>query len=193
MAEPVLVALTGKARSGKSTVARYLVERYGFDERAFGNEVKYFVHAIFQLDKNKKYRDIYQKFGQFCRSIDEDVWIKNCLYPILEEIKAIKEFTDSGLITEKHLLRYVISDLRQPNEYKALREHGFTIIRINASDDVRIARMKREGDVFTPESLDHETERYVDTFDVDYEIWNDESLRQLYEQVDAIMRGLIGK
>lgn len=191
MVEPVLVALTGKARSGKSTVARYLVERYGFEERAFGDKLKSFVHQIFELEYDKKYRDIYQKFGQFCRSIDENVWVRHCLYPIIDEIEMKQEiFEEYGVVIEEQL-RYVISDLRQLNEYKALREYDFVIIRINASDDVRLARMKREGDVFTPEALNHETERYVDTFDVDYEITNDGSLRQLYEQVDAIMRGLI--
>lgn len=186
MAEPVLVALTGKARSGKSTVAWYLVEMYGFVETSFGEALKDFVHEIFQLNYDKKYRDLYQKFGQFCRSIDEDVWVRHCLNPIDRRIEFARRYPN---VVEQY--RYVVSDLRQPNEYRALRERGFVIIRINASDDVRLTRMKREGDVFTPEALNHETERYVDTFDVDYEITNDGSLRQLYEQVDAIMRGLI--
>ncbi|MCC2383531.1 nucleoside/nucleotide kinase family protein [Bacillus cereus] len=98
-------------------------------------------------------------------------------------------FEDS-LNKVNHKPKVLVNGVRQPNEYQQLREEGFIIIRVNASDDLRIGRAKSEGDVFAEADLAHETESHIDTFEVDYEINNNGELIQLYDQFDVIMRDI---
>lgn len=177
----IKIGLTGKMRSGKDTLADYLVENYGFTKFAFGDALKRYVHEIFDVNPNEKPRDIYQRFGQYCRAIDEDVWVRKCFQSIAE--------SDRG----NRVLRPVITDIRQPNEYARCRAEGFVIIRVKADDSVRLERAREAGDKFDEESLNHETERHVDGFEVDFEIDNNGTWRGMAEQVDVIMRELGAK
>jgi len=181
------IALTGKMRSGKSTVAEYLAKEYGFKRVSFSTELKRCVYYLFDIktfdNRYGKPREILQKFGQFCRTIDNDVWVRKCF----QEIKCLENL--AKLLRRKDF-RIVIDDLRQPNEYDRCRAEGFVIVRVTAPDSLRIERIEASGEGFDLEAFNHETEQYVDTFDVDYEIRNDSDLDSLYAQVDAIMRNL---
>nr|WP_255310531.1 hypothetical protein [Bacillus wiedmannii] len=98
-------------------------------------------------------------------------------------------FEDS-LNKVNHKPKVLVNGVRQPNEYQRLREEGFVIIRVNASDDLCIDRAKEAGDVFTEADLEHDTESHIDTFEVDYEINNVGTIGEMYEQFDAIMRDI---
>lgn len=181
----VKIALTGKMRSGKNTVADYLEKEYGFVQFAFADSLKLIVTQLFGLDEEDgiQYRKLLQKFGQYCRSIDPDVWIRQCFEDMMQY-----EFYYETCDGKK--MPIVITDLRQPNEYDRCRAEGFVIVRVTAPDELRIERIKQMGEEYDDETLNHETEQYVDTFDVDYEIRNDSDLDSLYAQVDAIMHDL---
>jgi dephospho-CoA kinase len=170
------LAITGKLRSGKDTAASYLVTYYDFQPFAFGDELKQAFHRAFpSVPAEPKPRALYQKFGQWAReSLGDDVWITHCFRKV--------EFYGSA--------RVVITDVRQLNEYEALIEAGYTIIRINAPDDLRMKRAIDAGDDFTVHDFVHETELNVDTFAVDYEVCNDGDTLALAKQLDAIMAEL---
>lgn len=184
----IKIGLTGKMRAGKDTVADYLVENYGFTKFAFANALKRYVHEIFEVSEDAKPRDIYQRFGQYCRAIDEDVWVRKCF----EDISFCRELPLTHLVRGERELRPVITDIRQPNEYARCRAEGFVLIRVVADDNVRLERAREAGDVFDADTLNHETERYVDGFDVDFEVENNGAWRSMAEQVDVIMRELSG-
>lgn len=185
------IALTGKLRSGKSTVAWHLIGNYDFERVSFGTALKSYADEIFDhltetitqpcpfggeyTVGKRKPRWLYQKFGQLMREIDPDVWIKHAE----DTVKMYERYRDTRGI--------VIDDLRQPNEYEWCRDNGYIIIRINADDGVRVERASVLRDDFDVDNLNHETEQYVDTFDVDYEIYNNGSLGELKAQVDEIM------
>jgi dephospho-CoA kinase len=170
------IALTGKARAGKDTVAEYLVERYGYSRFAFADDIKRIAKDIFpwRFADGKKDRELLQQFGQNMRKIDPDVWVRR-LFLKLDLLMA------HGVIP-------VITDLRMPNEYAACREWGFVIIRIDADDEIRRKRMIECGDVFRNENINHKTERFVEGFDVDFRVENNGDIESLYEQVDEIMK-----
>lgn len=181
------IALTGKMRSGKTEIERYLTKQHGFNSVAFGDQLKHFAHKIFddatddagydpfRPGSRQKPRTLYQQFGQLCREIDPDVWIKHAQRTV--------EYYE-GL---RSTIGIVISDLRQPNEYEWAKANGFTIAKVVADDAVRLERARQAGDIFTEEDFGHETEWHVNGFRGDYTIVNDGELAELQRKVDDIV------
>lgn len=176
------IALTGKMRSGKSTVAEYLKANYGFTEFAFGDALKRYAHEIFG-ESSTKDRELYQWFGQTMRERDPDVWVRHLDEAVCDHFKSCPPV---GAASK----RVVVSDLRQPNEYEYCRREGYVIIRVTCPDDTRLKRIREAGDQFDMSMLNHETERFVDTFDVDFEVENGGRWIDAVEQVGVIMREL---
>jgi len=195
------IALTGRMRSGKDSVATYLTEEYGFVRFAFGNGIKRVCRDLFPDQFGltasgdiRKPRALLQGVGQAMRAFDPDVWVNDCFRRM-----ALKERMDNAYYEmpwnahARQPFRPVITDLRQPNEYNRLRAEGFVIIRVNAAKGARLLRMLDAGDSFTTADLEHETEQHIDTFAVDYEIDNNGSLTELHAQIDAIMGSLLAR
>jgi len=174
------IALTGKLRSGKSAAARYLDEEYGYAEFAFGDALKGGFHRRYpEIPREPKPRVGYQMHGQLMRRlIGKDVWIDKC-------------FDDISAYLSNFAGPVIISDLRQPNEFDRCKREGYVIIRINCADDVRRERARAVGDAFTDSDLNHETERHIDGFSVDYEIDGSGGLDELHRQIDEIMATII--
>ncbi len=179
------IALTGKLRSGKDSIGNYLCESYGYTRFAFGDELKRYAHELFGVTGAKQ-RELYQWFGQTMRSRDPDIWVRKCFDAIDIGVRARKRRPD--LFDGPQLA--VITDLRQPNEFARCRSEGFVIIRVNCPDSHRIAFAQAAGDDFTLADLGHETESHVDTFAVDYDVYNVGTIDELYAQIDAIMTKL---
>jgi dephospho-CoA kinase len=181
----VKIALTGKMRSGKDTVANHLYIKYGFSTVAFGDALKKNAHATFPwVSEFSKPRALYQKFGQLMRQeFDEDVWIKHAE-------RAVKGAIDFNVNTGSEEIGVVITDLRQTNEYEWARANGYTVIRVTAPDEDRLWRAKLAGDDFTEADLEHETESHIDSFESDLDIVNDKDLDDLKYKIDAIMEAI---
>lgn len=173
------IALTGKMRSGKSTVADIL--RYNHDFTfpfSFADKLKNIAAQLFPVEVSQgKPRELYQTFGQKMREIDPDIWVKHLAKSVEFEEKRGDPY---GI---------VIDDLRQPNEYEWAKANGFVIVRVNANEDTRLARANKNGDVFSVEDLRHETEMHVDDFEADFDIWNDgDDKAELERQVGEIVK-----
>jgi hypothetical protein len=182
---PIKLALCGRLRSGKDTVAQYLTLFYDFQKFAFADPLKRYLHEIFpHVPREPKPRRLLQLFGQKMREIDPDVWVNLTMHKIDEYLR---QYTcDCSPLKP----RVVVTDCRQRNEYDRLRAEGFVFVRINADDELRIRRALEAGDDFTVHDLAHETELLVDSFDVDYEVNNNGTTPELYAQLDAIMTAL---
>ncbi|WP_207732391.1 AAA family ATPase [Heliobacterium chlorum] len=165
------IVLTGKMRSGKDAAANYLVNHYGFKQFAFGGAIRNLCKELFpNADEDGKPRELYQNVGQALRDIDPDVWVNYVLRQIERETGPDDDI--------------VITDLRQWNEYFALLKSGFYVGRINSSATTRIQRMKRLGEQIELAQFNHETEKAVDDFGVNFEITNEGSLRELHCLID---------
>ena len=176
------ILIVGKLRSGKSEIARHLKHNHGFEEITFGGMLKFYADKIFNHgDTGGKPREIYQKFGQACRQVDENVWVKHA------------DFAYRMALDSRATRGIVVSDGRQPNELVWARANGFIIIRVEASESMRLERAKQAGDIFNEGDLAHDTEQHVDKFDVDYTIVNDGSLSDLKRQVDEIVGDIKAK
>lgn len=174
------ILLVGKLRAGKDVVAGYLVQKYGFTRFAFGDALKRKAHDVFMfsdfLFREGKPRALYQQFGEYCRKIDPLVWVR---YVDAQVYVAERSPSTRGI---------VVSDGRQPHEIDWALKNGFKIVLVTAPDHLRVERARQAGDVFSEEDLRHDTESYVDRYEVDYGIVNDGTIAELKEKVDEMMR-----
>jgi dephospho-CoA kinase len=174
MVKGIRIALTGEMRSGKDTVGEYLVGKYGFKRLAFGDGIVETCEKLFpsEFKDGVKPRKLLQDFGQFCVSIDKWVWFDYV-------------FNTNSVSPKDNI---VITDLRQPHEYSGLVEAGFKIVRITADGEIRVQRIIEAGEPLDPETFNHSTEKFVKTFDVDYEVENNGTKEELLQQVDNLMK-----
>jgi len=168
----IKIGLVGKAGTGKDTVADYLMAVYGFKKFAFAYRLKEIDYELFGPTEGKDRKRL-QEFGQFCRTIDPDTWVRQLH-------KQIKDYHGN----------IVVTDIRQPNEYQYCIDNGFIIVKIVCDDEIRTQRMIDRGDIFKPEDLQHETERFIDQFDFDYRVDNNGTFSDLANQTDYIIRDI---
>ena|SRR5690625_727416 len=189
------IILTGKLRSGKSTVSTYLANEYGFHVMAFGDVLKRTADELFVGSDVYKFerigtdeftpicrkpRRLYQDYGTALRALDPNVWIRQVerSLPVWENMRSV-----NGI---------VVDDLRQLNEEKWAKANGFTVIRINADEDTRLRRATEAGDTFSADDLRHATEHHVDNVEADYDVWNDgEGTDGLERKIDEIMAEIL--
>lgn len=178
----IKIGLTGKLRSGKDQVANYM-EEYLMDRDmpvhtlGFAGGIKEllleYVPSTFETGKP---RQAYQDVGQLLRGFDADVWVNRAT-------KTIDALVDDTSV--------IVKDVRQPNEVQALKDRGFTIIKVDCPTEIRVARALKK-DTFELEQLYHETELAIDEIVPDHVILNIDTLDDLkfytYELLETIYR-----
>ena len=157
------IALTGGMRSGKDTVFEILQELdFRVRRVAFGDELKKKFHETFEdIPETPKPIQHYIDYGQAMRAIDEDVWVKALSYKV--------QFLRDYILSKTNI---VITDVRQPNEFKYARENGFVIVKVEANPQLRVHRMKSLGEEFNPDLFTQPTELHMQTQHVDYVLQN---------------------
>jgi hypothetical protein len=176
------IALIGRARSGKDTVAARLVAQ-GYTRVAFADPLKaallnmnpyvptgYGVTVRLQSlvadagwdyakDNYPEVRRLLQHTGQTVREIDPRFWVRAAMSTI--------NVTWSPI---------VVSDVRYPNEADTLREHGFRIVRI----------VRPDAGPLPGGASAHDSETALDDYPVDALVWNGGSLAELHLRADAL-------
>jgi dephospho-CoA kinase len=180
--KPIQIALTGQMRSGKDTVGKFLVEEHGFKRFAFGDEIVKICRKLFpnEFRTGEKPRKLLQDFGQYCVSIDKDVWVNRLFKEML--------WNNTDPLEDN----VVITDLRQPHEYEKLVESGFIIVRVMADPELRKKRIISVGEKYDPKTFNHTTEQFVKTFEVDYEIENNGTREELIQQIKIMLASIRG-
>jgi len=145
------IALSGKAGSGKSTIAKQLEVEYGFLRFSFASKLKKICASTFPSFENlhkEEQRIILQRVGAYFRDIDPYVWIN----PINEILKIYS--------------RVVVDDLRYYNEAMFLKKHDFKLIRI-----IRPLNLRKQAG-YNVEDI-HASECELDDFqNWDLIVWN---------------------
>lgn len=172
------IALSGKMMSGKSTVAQYLVREHGFVEVAFAEELTEIAVRLFRYSSQQpKNRALLQTLGMRMREIDPDVWVE----ALLRRLSRLPE--DCNI---------VVSDVRFPNEYVALRERGYWMARVYIDPELQELRVHQSTPNMPRGLLCHYSEVALDgpEWPWDSYIVNDNSVDNLISQVEAIHRML---
>lgn len=141
------IALVGPMASGKTTIARALIDLYGFAPLGMISAFReLFAEAYPGLGKGDEItvrqdipggrgatrtvtltgRGLMQAFGEFTRQADSDFWPKVALGRARGQM-------DAGI-------RVVSDDVRFPTEADLCRRNGLLIVRVDTPEEVRMAR-----------------------------------------------------
>lgn len=175
-----LIGLTGLARSGKDTFARFLVEKHGFKQMAFADPVKltaaplfgfsyeYVFSDQFKFEVQRPWvltgREILQKLGTEAirGTFGDDFWIRRLI--------------DAYLVTYAGVESVVVTDVRFENEAEAIREQGGVIVHI-----------KRQAAGLKGAEATHSSERGVKLGGRDLVVENDGTLEELLDKASRLM------
>lgn len=125
--EAIVVGITGKAGSGKDTVADFLVREHGFQKLSFATVLKKMLATAGMPEPANRedkeaiipgftftWRDAAQKLGtEWGRALDNDIWVM-----------AIEKYISMTEEKRGHRPRFVLSDVRFENEAVLIRRRG---------------------------------------------------------------------
>jgi hypothetical protein len=179
------IALMGRARSGKDSVAARLVSEHGYMRVAFADPLKEMALSLnpiiryeragggylachlsqvvswhgweYAKDNFPEVRRVLQRLGQAVRDGDPDFWLRQALMSL--DMLAL-----FGLPA-------VVTDVRYPNEADALKARGFTLVRMTR------AQQLTDG---------HESENALGDYAPDMTLTNDGTLADLAREVDKL-------
>lgn len=172
----MIIGISGKARSGKDTIANYLVEKYGFSRVGWAERLKKGIAVFHGWDERHiegELKDVVDpKWGYSPRHAfvgmgtdlirnqwDVDFWVKSALLPLMDK---------PGY--------FCFADTRFPNEGEKIRELGGINIRVVRADAQKV------------ESDDHESEAGLPDHLIDHVIENNSTLEHLYAKVREILQ-----
>jgi len=179
------IAFIAKMRSGKDE-AYSILEELGYPvyRIAYGDCMKEMAHLEHpEVPREPKPIQFYQEYGQQKRAVDKDIFVNATMSKLWFEQELDK--------TNDRKRTYVITDVRQPNEYAAIKKAGFKIVKIHASEEVRIARMIANGETVTRDILEAPTECYLDSYDFDYILTNNQTREEFKKQIVELIYKLI--
>jgi hypothetical protein len=175
-----LIGIAASAQSGKSTVARYLRDRFGYGEVSFAEPIRQFISSLTGIPRadleagplkeavipwiGKSPRQMMQTLGtEWGRNlVKESFWVDRAMQTVND---LAWSFTPA-----------VISDVRFENEAEAIRERGGFILHLSRPNALQVASHPSEAGVkFMP---------YADA-----RIVNDSTLSVLYAEV----RDMLGR
>lgn len=133
------IALLGRSGAGKDTFADFLVEERNFTKLFFAEPLYLVANEVFGM--TRKNRELLQDIGIALRGVDEEVLVNNLR-------KRVEEAEKDGVEN------IIITDVRQENEFNALKDMGFVFIYIDADLDKRMERIAlRDGIVIDDEYI----------------------------------------
>ena len=161
------IAFGGRMNSGKDTAVNYLLQQFPGTKHSFAKPLyeiqKYAQHKCgFPIEKDRLFL---QFIGtEWARTRDPDVWVR----------LALRDIPRGNVF---------ISDLRFPNEFKALKEKNWFCVKIT-----RRTLESREGHA----AVNHISENVVDAIpddEWDAIISNDSGIDSFYQKLDAMIMG----
>ena len=167
------IVIFGQMGAGKSTVANYLRDTYGYSKLSFGSKI----HSETKLHGSETRTEM-QQYGQMMR-----------------KIFGINVWTDYVYKQSLGINKVCVDDGRQLNEFDYFTDLGYLTVGVIADDNKRIERLKnRVGYVIDPTTFNHETELQARTCTFKSKITiynNDDSINNLISAIEYKLREYI--
>jgi dephospho-CoA kinase len=180
------IAIVGKMYAGKTTLANEFVNSHGYTRVMMAGPLKDLARRAYgeDIQKDKGYdvvntyggsglrsgREILQGIGQSIKQVDRDIWLKIF----------VNDTQGGG--------PFVVDDVRFKFEADFLREHGWYIVKVEASKALRVERaIGLTGVEPTESELNHESEIEVDEIYTEYVHFGDTPRDKLPETVRLIL------
>lgn len=170
----IVIGVIGVAGSGKTVVAKHLIERYGFSRKRFAEPLKRMLKLGLgltdeEIDGAGKQKALEQFGGCTPRHIMQTLgtdWGRRMIHSdIWVNVWKRDAYATGGLV--------VVDDVRFPNEAAAVRELGGTLWRVY-----------RPGLV----TMDHASERSQKSIQEDHLLNNATSIPDLIKSIDLLMQ-----
>jgi 5'-deoxynucleotidase YfbR-like HD superfamily hydrolase/predicted kinase len=161
------VALIGKSGVGKSTVAKLLNYHAGTERVSTGSICRQIAMLLFGNDD----KSTTQTLDDALTKIDPSVFLNAAL-----------QAAPAGR-------PICLDSLRFKSDYDIARRRGFTIVRVTAPDEVRVARLAERGQKFNlMKDGSHRSEIELEQMEVDYTVENSGDI----DALEGSVRALIG-
>jgi len=183
MTQIQIIGITGKKFAGKDTLGNYFVENHGFERIAFADPLKSAIKVIWKLNDEQLYGDKKEVVDEFwgktpreiMQFVGTDLFRNHIheLHPTIGDnfwVRAMeREITEKLKINPN--AKFVITDIRFPNELKAIENLGGITIKIN--------RNNLSNDM-------HKSETQIDDLVTNYTFDNNGTKEELYEKIKSI-------
>lgn len=174
------IALSGWARSGKDSIAEYLVKEHGYTQVSFADPLR---EALVALNPRINYLGTVIHLATIVKFVGWEE-VKNGSSEARELLQRMGTevgremfgenfWVDVAIKKAKKHKKVVFSDCRYTNEAEAIRRHGGTIWRVT-----------RPG---LDRANSHTSEKDLDDYGFDARIINDSTLTKLHRKVDDIL------
>lgn len=212
------VIVTGKAGTGKSTLAEILQRKYGYQKYSLATPIKEIASRMNEWNLDFLSRSLYDAFcACFSRnghySLQDIQAVLTQAYrqfgPVLKERKkprVLYQFIGQEMRRVVHpdcwvrllawridyRVPFVIDDVRMLNEFQYFSSIPNTVsIRMVVPDEIRIQWLLLRDGVVDEEELNHETERYCDDLPCTITIVNTGSLEDLEVTIDELAQEVL--
>ena len=151
--------------SGKTTVANYLCDNYGYTKFSLGSKI----HSESKLHGNETRQEM-QNYGQAMR-----------------EIFGINVWCDYVYKQSQGINKIILDDGRQENEFFYFLEKGYLPVGIVADENIRLERLKKRVNYeIDPKTFQHDTEiqvlKCINRCDI--KIYNNGSYEELVQEIE---------
>lgn len=209
------IAFSGKICSGKTTMANMLEE---YERKSIAEPFKHIANLIRQMTPENIMNKIIEinNYIEEYIPVDSDKFWEALNEIVMKDIKSPdfdlkddigrKFLQDLGAEMRKRFYediwidtllnqlkpdgKYVVDDVRYPNEVIRLEQAGFIVIRFYVSPEKQAERIKRLYVDLPKERLQHESETALDNYPFKYIVNADGSIEEQFTEVKKILEGL---
>lgn len=178
-----IICISGRAGSGKDTAATFLKKSLEAEGSKviithYADLLKFIIKEYFEWDGNKDEagRNLLQNVGTEFRRMDPNFWVLFISY-IVDLFPQYWDYV-------------IIADARYPNEVSFWKDRGYdcSVVKI-------IADFKQDCDwdkdhKLTKAQKQHFSEVLIDNVEADFEIYNDGTLQDFYEDLGFLLENI---
>jgi len=169
-----IIGFTGRKRSGKDTAAEAL-HPFGYESLSFAFLIKEMLGVMLEhqgATDEEIHGMLYGDYKEVPTPLLGGKTPRHAMQTLGTEwgraLISDSIWVDATLRAALQVPLVVIPDVRFPNEVKAIQDHGGLVVRIT-----------RAGAVVD----DHDSERFIDELEVDFELENDGTVEDLHDKV----------